>query len=129
MAFASTLTIADEVNAAKSFVGIQPPPGQSGSKRIDNSTSAALPTCLVINHNTTGQGVKMADRHFVQFTKTVADTNGDPVTTILNMTLSVPRGAAAGDPDELVGYLINFLIGTDAARTLANLDNLLLGEI
>lgn len=124
--FSSSLTIADEANAAKSFVLVE----QAGqrTRRIDAAGTLALPLTMVISHNQTGSEANLADRHLVQFAKANADANGNVVTTVLNLTISVPRSATAGNPEELIGYLINFLIGTDAARTLANVDNLLLGE-
>lgn len=124
----SNLTVADEVNAAFSFV-LNNQNGQR-TTRIATSSTLAAPKLLTIDHTVTGKAgsPSQSDRHLVQFSKAGLDANGVPFTTVVNLTCNVPRNATAGDVDELVGHVINFIIGTDAARTLGNLDNLLLGE-
>jgi hypothetical protein len=127
MAFSSTLTIADEVNASSTFA--ENFRQGTRAERINIATSLSEPTSMVISHNTGKQGTVVVDRHLVQFTKTALLADDiTPVTTIVNLSITVPRGSTAGDPDELVGYLINFIIGTNTARTLANLDEVLTNQ-
>jgi hypothetical protein len=126
MSFASNLTIADEVNAAKVFA--ENFRRDYKAARIVTTTTLAAPTAMVIDHFDTQVNKVPAVRHLVQFSKAAVDSNGVRSDTIVNLTITVPEIAVAGDPDELIGFLINFLIGTDAARTLANLDELLLKQ-
>jgi hypothetical protein len=126
MAFSSSLTIADEANVSKTFVENY----RQGSKaiRIDSASTLSSPLLLTIDHFETSVKGVPAVRHLIQLSKAVTDSNEVRSDTIVNLTVTVPQSAVAGDPDELVGYLINFIIGTNAARTLANLDELLLNQ-
>lgn len=128
MALSETLVIADEANVAKNFVQIE----RSGTlvRRIDDASNLSLPVTCVISHNTSGKGDSIVDRHLVQFAKTELDTNGAPVTSVVNMTIAAPRAltSSLATSQELVGYAVNFLLGVNAARSFVNLPAITIGE-
>jgi hypothetical protein len=128
MALSSTITTADEAGSSKAFVEIE----RSGTRvvRLGAGSTLALPMQLVIVHSSSTDkktGVTTY-RHLVQGTKSVLDANGVKVTTIVNLTINVPEGAAAGDAEEVLGYIQNFLNATTTTQAQANVDNLLIGE-
>lgn len=104
----------------------------TGSKRIDISTTLSAPAFLVIKHTQSGKGKDLADRHLVQFTRTVLDSLGAPYTITTNFTLAVPRVAAvtAASVSDEVCRLIDFLSsgGVTTLASTANIESLLRGE-
>jgi hypothetical protein len=103
-----------------------------GSKRIDIATTLAAPAFLAIRHSAAGKGADTVDRHLVQFTRTLADSNGVPRTLTVNLTVAVPRNAVITSQvvkDQIMNLLD--LMSDGALTTLAtsaNIDSLLRNE-
>lgn len=104
----------------------------TGTKRIDIATTLAAPAHLAIRHSVAGKGADIVDRHLVQFTRTIVDTNGSPRTLTVNLTLAVPRSSVITSQivkDQIMNLLD--LMSDGALTTLAtsaNIDSLLRGE-
>lgn len=103
-----------------------------GTRRIDIATNLSAPAHLAIRHSTTGKGADIVDRHLVQFTRTIVDSNGSPRTLTVNLTMAVPRSAVITSQivkDQVMNLLD--LMSDGALTTLAtsnNIDSLLRGE-
>jgi hypothetical protein len=82
-----------------------------GSQRIDIATDLRNPALLVIKHTTSGKGIDAVDRHLVQFSRTLTDTNGKPATLTINTTLNVPRNSVITNQIvyDQVANLLDFL--------------------
>jgi len=104
----------------------------TGTQRIDVATTLAEPSLLVIKHSTSGKGAAAIDRHLVQLSKTVQDTNGLSVSLVCNFTLQVPRNAVVTSQMvyDQVCNLADFLVDGQltSVTTTTNLDALLRGE-
>lgn len=104
--------------------------GETGTTRLDAATDLAYPKKLVIKHQETGPQTSRVDRHLVQFTHSVAGSDG-PVTIGVNMTVSVPRDAAATTTlvKNLCANLADFLLdgGMASMATTTNITEILRG--
>lgn len=104
----------------------------NGTKRIDIATTLAAPSFLAIRHSQAGKGADTVDRHLVQFTRTLVDSNGLPRTLTVNLTIAVPRNAVITSQivkDQIMNLLD--LMSDGALTTLAtsaNIDSLLRNE-
>lgn len=104
----------------------------NGTKRIDIATTLAAPAFLAIRHSQAGKGADTVDRHLVQFTRTLVDSNGLPRTLTVNLTIAVPRNAVITSQivkDQIMNLLD--LMSDGALTTLAtsaNIDSLLRNE-
>lgn len=125
MSLASTLSLKNEAAAARSFVSTIVN-GQSVT-RLDSATTLQTPTKLMISHNTSGSGDSLADRHLIQATRVDLDANGLPMTTIVNLTLAVPRRATSNTTVKDLLSFIKDLVDTGGAAS-ADLDAILQGQ-
>jgi hypothetical protein len=131
MSFSDTQTLDDQSGDDLTFVLISR--DGTGTTRLDNATTLALPGKLVIKHSTSGKGSSAIDRHLVQVTKTV-DATPAPVDLVINFTLAVPRVSAVTPQIiwDAVSPLLDFLLvpgtynGPLSATT--TIDALLRGE-
>jgi hypothetical protein len=103
-----------------------------GTSRIDIATTLTQPALMQIKHSTSKSGSVTIDRHLVQFARTLVDSNGVPVTLVVNFTLAVPRSTVITSQivyDQVVN-LADFLTDGQLASVSAttNLDALLRGE-
>lgn len=103
-----------------------------GSRRIDISSTLALPNTLSIKHSTTGKAPNLIDRHLIQLNKTVATSTGSAIVNT-NLTVSVPRDVAVTSTHvyDLLTHLIDFLTDLtviSGLATNANIDAVLRGE-
>lgn len=103
-----------------------------GTRRIDIATNLSAPAHLAIRHSTTGKGADIVDRHLVQFTRTIVDSNGSPRTLTVNLTMAVPRSAVITSQivkDQVMNLLDLMSDGTlTTLATSNNIDSLLRGE-
>lgn len=122
--FASNITINDSAAAAKTFKQVQV--DSTGSIRIDDSTTNLEPRKMVVRHTTsTPKGTSVTvDRHLLQFSVVQMDTENEPQTATVNLTIAVPRSPAISDAD--VDHLLAFV--KNWIGVAANVDGLLLGE-
>jgi hypothetical protein len=95
-----------------------------GSQRIDIATDLRNPALLTLKHTTTGKGTDAIDRHLVQFTRTLTDTNGKQATLTLNTTLNVPRNSVITNQIvyDQVANLLDFLSDGALTSGLADTD-------
>lgn len=122
--FASNISINDQAAASRTFKQVSL--DQTGSVRIDDSTTNLSPRKMVVRHsNSTPKGSSVvSDRHLLQFSTTKLDTDGKPHTAVINLTVSVPRSSAVAqaDVDHLLAFVKNWIaVG-------ANVTGLMLGE-
>lgn len=122
--FASNITINDNAAAAKVFKQISS--DATGSVRMDDSTTNITPRKMVIRHTvSTPKGSQYeVDRHLLQFSVVKTDTENEPVTATVNLTVSVPRSTAVAqaDVDHLLAFAKNW-IGVGS-----NVSGLMIGE-
>lgn len=131
--FADTLTLKDLAGADRTFKLIVQ--DGSGTVRIDTATTAAEPCKMSIKHNVQGSGPSAVDRHLVQIARTALNaTTGKAVTSIVNLTVSVPRDTAitaAEVEDDLVAvlrFVANTVFDPTADYTSVTFDGLVIGE-
>lgn len=125
MSLADPLSLKNEAAAARSFAKTITTP--SSVTRIDSATSAATPTLLVVSHNTSGSGDSIADRHLIQASRRELDTNGIPFTTVVNLTISVPRKTTTSTTVYDLVSFIKDLVDTGGVKS-ADLDAVLQGQ-
>lgn len=105
--------------------------GVDGSKRLDITSTMALPTALVIKHSTTGKLPLLVDRHLVQVTKTVSASVGT-ASVNANFTLTVPRDVAITPTViyDVITHILDLLQdgSITGLATTANIDAILRGE-
>lgn len=130
MAFTSDLVLDDVSGDDVTYRLVSTDAG--GSKRIDIATNLTAPAFLAIRHSTSGKGADAVDRHLVQFTRTVADSEGTPRTLTVNFTLAVPRSSVitATIIEDQVANLLDLLMsgGLTTLASVANIESLLRGE-
>lgn len=125
MSLSADLVLKNEAAASRTFTTVS----VNGSKvdRIDSATTIQQPTKMVINHTTSGSGDSLTDRHLVQFSRTELDANGLPFTTIVNLTIAVPRrSTSTTTANDLVSF-IKDLVDTAGAAS-ADLGKILQGQ-
>lgn len=126
MALTSNLSLNNNAAAAKTFNENK----RSGSRveRLRSDTTLALPSRLVIDHSVTNGGGVTSDRHLIQVATTESDGNGGTGTTIVNLTISVPRtvSAAATTAKDAVAFICDLL--QDAGAANAAFTSILQGE-
>ncbi|DAD50295.1 coat protein [ssRNA phage Zoerhiza.4_26] len=125
MSLAASLTLKNEAASNRTFVEtiVQP----NGRTRLDSATSLQTPTKLVISHSTSGTGDGLVDRHLIQATRVELDSNGVPFTTIVNLTIAVPRKSTSNTTVYDLVSFIKDLIDTGGVKS-ADLDAILLGQ-
>lgn len=130
MALSDSLVLDDVSGDDVTYSKIAPLGG--GSRRIDVATTAASPAILAIKHSATGKGADAVDRHLVQFTRTLPDTNSVPRTLTVNFTVAIPRNAVITQTIVMdqIANLIDFLMsgGLTTLASTANIEALLRGE-
>ena len=92
-------------------------------RRINNASTADLPENLVINHFVQGNEkvpTSLVDRHLVQFSRVERDTAGNPYTSIVNVTMSVPRIGlfTAAEMQRQIYLSCNFLLASGRVAAL-----------
>lgn len=92
MTFAADLVL-DDADGTDVTYRLRSTTSDGGSQRIDIATDLRNPALLVIKHSTTGKGTDAIDRHLVQFSRTLTDSNGKQATMTANFTLNVPRNS------------------------------------
>jgi hypothetical protein len=125
MSLSADLVLKNEAAANRTFTPIN----VSGTSctRLDGATSLQLPTKVVISHNTSGAGEDLVDRHLVQASRVENDANGVPFTTIVNLTLAVPRKSASNTTAYDLVSFIKDLMDTTGAKS-ADFDKILQGQ-
>lgn len=104
MSLNAVLALKNEAGANRSFTTTQV--GPTGVTRLDDGTTLSTPTMLKIQHSTAGKGDDLSDRHLLQATRVELDANGIPFTTVVNLTISVPRKSASmASAYDLVSFL------------------------
>ena len=125
MSLAASITIADSAAANKTFVTIAPPPGATGTVRIDNTTTLAAPRLMTIKHTSAKEGDTVMDRHLLSFSVQKLNALGKPAKpVIVNFTVAIPRDSTynSTDTNDLVAFLKNELAVSGLVTSL------LLGE-
>lgn len=122
--FNSNISINDNSAASKTFKLIVNE--TAGSIRMDDSTTNLAPRKMAIRHSvSTPKGSTVpVDRHLLQFSVVKIDTENEPQTAIVNLTITVPRSPAVvqADVDHLLAFVKNWIaVG-------ANVTGLILGE-
>lgn len=104
MSLSSSIVLKNEAAVSRTFVPTIVL--QSGCTRLDMATTLQLPTLLKISNSTSGSGDSLVDRHLIQASRTELDANSIPFTTIVNLTLAVPRKS----PNNTTTYdLVSFI--------------------
>jgi hypothetical protein len=125
MSLSATLSLKNEAAAARSFVTTDVLP--TGTVRLDGATTLSQPTKLAIKHSTSGSGESLTDRHLIQATRVELDANGIPFTTVVNLTIAVPRKTATNTTVYDLVSFIKDLVDTAGAKS-ADLDAILQGQ-
>ena len=102
-------------NAAAASITFNPTIAvKDGTQYVDSSSSMSSPRLATVKHNIPSTSSnKSSDRHYVQFTKTIYDTNGQPFTASVGVSVVIPRSVITpGDTTDLRKFAQNFL-GTD----------------
>lgn len=125
MSLSATLSLKNEAASAKSFVTTNVT--NNKVDRLDGATSLSLPTRLVINHQTSGSGATLTDRHLIQASRTELDAANVPYTTVVNLTIAMPRrSVSTASALDLVSF-IKDLIDTGGVAS-ADLASILQGQ-
>lgn len=115
MALSSSLALANNAGTTITFVENK----RTGFRveRLNGATTLQLPSRLVVDHSTTGKDKTLADRHLIQIATTESDGNGGTATTVVNLTISVPRSATSSTAaKDAVCALAKLLLTTNAAN-------------
>jgi hypothetical protein len=72
-----------------------------GARRIDVTTTQALPRLLEIKHTTSGRNADTVDRHLVSASIAKEDAAGILRKGIVNLTFTLPRSTAISSTDVL----------------------------
>lgn len=91
MSLTSTLALDDATGDEVTWVLLSQ--DANGSRRLDSASTNAEPGSLVIRHSVAGSGINAVDRHLVQFSRTLLDSENVPRTAIVNFTVAVPRAS------------------------------------
>lgn len=125
MAFSSSIVLKDNAGTNRSFVELK----RAGSRveRLDTATTPQLPKRFIIDHSIVNTANGVTDRHLLQMAQTVNDVTGKPVTTVVNLTISVPRTAPDMNPAKhAIAALADMLLTTGVCNT--SFDAILRGE-
>jgi hypothetical protein len=125
MALASTQTLPNVASVNHDFVTVN----VLGTTvtRIDQTTTLANPTTMLIRHLTRKAGTVVIDKHTVSFRKTGTDAvTGAKTDGIITLSIELPQSGAvvAADVQDLLAYMRAFL---PSAAPAANFASLLLG--
>lgn len=84
---------------------------KDGQQYLDNATALTSPRGAVIKHAMAALNQQSAsDRHYAQFTKTVYDSQGNPQTASVAVSVVAPRTLlSAADMEDLRAFTRNFL--------------------
>lgn len=83
----------------------------TGTVRRDIATSNVSPGLLSIKHSVSGSGLNTVDRHLVQFTRTVPDSENVPRTAVVNLTLAIPQASVITSTivNDLIANLVDLI--------------------
>lgn len=122
MSLSTDIALDNAAAASKTFV--MQSTSADGTVRIDNSTTLANPRLMQIKHSLSGpKGVDQVDRHLLSFSTTETDANGKQATSVVNLTIALPRNGVISrtDVNDMLAFIVDFL------GTSANVDAILLG--
>lgn len=125
MALTADLVLKNEAAANRTFTTVSV--NGANVTRLDSATTIQQPTKMVINHTTSGSGDDLVDRHLIQFSRTELDANGLRFTTIVNLTMAVPRRSSSNTAVKDLVSFIKDLVDT-AGVASADLDKILQGQ-
>lgn len=117
MSLASQLVLKD--NAAANITFTENRRNGYRVERLDVATSTAVPRKLVVDHSTTNgpKGI-LNDRHLIQATSAELDASGNLATTVVNLTISIPRNASGSTPAKhCLAAIASLLMTTGAANS------------
>lgn len=116
MALSSSLVLKD--NAAANVTFTENRRNGYRVERLDVATSTAVPRKLVVDHSTTtGPKGILNDRHLIQVTSAELDASGNLATTVVNLTISIPRNASGSTPAKhCLAAIASLLMTTGAAN-------------
>lgn len=125
MALTADLVLKNEAAASRTFTTVNV--NGTGVTRLDSATTIQLPTKMIVNHTQSGAGDAVVDRHLVQFSRTELDANGMPYTTVVNLTMAVPRRSVGNVTVKDLLAHIKDLIDTGGVAS-ADVDKILQGQ-
>lgn len=84
---------------------------KDGVQYIDSSSSLSAPRLCVVKHTIPDTKTALvSDRHYVQFSKTLYDANGQPFTAKVATTVDIPRTVvSSADVADLRAFVKNLL--------------------
>lgn len=126
MSLAANLSLNNNSASAKAFNENK----RSGSRveRLRTDTTLALPCRLVIDHSVTKSNGIESDRHLIQVATVESDGNGGTGTSIVNVTLSVPRNVATAQATVKDAFAFIADLLHDSAAANAAFASILQGE-
>jgi hypothetical protein len=98
-------------NAAAASITFNPTIAlKDGQQYIDSASSMAAPRLAVVKHTIpTTDSVSKPDRHYIQFSKTVYDSNGKAFPARISISCEIPRTTVtAADVADLRAFIQNF---------------------
>lgn len=130
MAFPQTINLSNHSGGESSYA-LQAQEGQS-SRRIDVTTTMALPRYLILRHQTQGPKTLLVDRHTVTINDSILLASGQAAVLAINVSMVVPR-APEVTPARIYDRLTNAIDllcqgGFSALPDVAYVNALLRGE-
>lgn len=98
-----------------------------GSVYLAAGSTLAQPVYINVKHSASGKA-PVTDRHLAQYSKTKLDSNGNPHTLVLNVTLGEPRNDVFTAADvELAFYCLLDIFATLSGMTAGNIADFRVG--
>lgn len=113
-----SLTTKNNAQTASTFVGVKA--SNMRRERILSTANLTYPTMLVTDHSKTGPKGNESYRHLLQASVVESDGNGGTVTTVVNLTISVPTRlpVASTAPKDCVAYITSLILAAGATNTV-----------
>lgn len=127
MSFTSDLVLKNNAAANKTFTVVGGGNGSSRVVRLDTASTTALPRKMTIDHSVVNSASGKSDRHLVQVTAAESDGNGGTLTTVVNLTITIPQKCADhSQAKDAIAFIFDLL--QDAGAANAAFDQLTRGE-
>lgn len=90
--------------------------GAQSRERLNDDTTLSDPEKLIIKHQQTGSEKtgNLVDRHLISLSRVERDSDGNPHTCVVNLTIAVPRNGlfSTVEVERQLSILENFLLGS-----------------
>lgn len=118
MAFTADIAINDNSAASHTFSFV----ATSGSKTVrkDGTRSIGEPLVMTVNHESSGKGASLVERHLVRFDLTSLDTDGVTAKTgSVHCVITVPGSViTAAEMQDLRAFVVNYLTSANFTKLL-----------